>query len=170
MFDGLRSVWGTTNNGIVQLDIVTYAANVNVGASDLGTSILNMDQKYIYAVSRNRNTQPKIYRFWRANGNLAAHMNVGSALGAVTNFGRPVPDYKGFVYAVTQHGAQGQGSGTARQIVWSSESANANVGVANQNFSTSTNQPWQTSFYYEVNTDRMYFFTNENGTGRTNIS
>ena len=168
MFDGNRSIWGTTNNGIVQIDVVTYAANVNVSA-DLGTSVLNMDQKYIYASSRNRSTQPKIYTFWRANGNLSAHLNVGSALAAVTNFGRPMPDYKGFVYAVTQHGAQGQGSGVSRQIVWSSEAANANVGTTNNTFSSVTNQPWQTSFYYEYNTDRMYFFTNENGTGRTII-
>ncbi len=35
MFDGNRSIWGTTNNGIVQIDVATYAANVNVSA-DLG--------------------------------------------------------------------------------------------------------------------------------------
>ena len=168
MFDGLRSVWGTTNNGIVQIDVSTFATNVNI-AAELGTSMIHMDQKYIYAASRVRNVQPKVYTFFRANGNLSAHLNVGTALAAVTNFGRPMPDYKGFVYAVTQHGAQGAGSGVARQIVWSSEAANANVGASNNAFSTVTNLPWQQSFYYEPNTDRMYFFVNENGTGRTVI-
>jgi hypothetical protein len=168
MFDGLRSIWGTTNNGIVQLDTETYAANVNV-AADLGCGPLNMDNKYIYAGSRTRSTQPKVYRFFRANGNLAAHMNVGSAFGAVTSFGRPMPDYKGFVYAVNQHGAHSAGSGNMRQVVWSAECANANVGAANNTYSTSTNLPWQATFYYEYNTDTNYFFTNENGTGRTII-
>lgn len=168
MYDGLRSVWGTTNNGIVQLDIATYAANVNV-AADLGTSVLNMDQKYIYASSRTRSTQPKVYTFWRANANLAAHYNVGSALAATTSFGRPVPDYKGFFYAVTQQGAQTTGSGVTRQIVWSSEAANANVGASNNTYSSATTINWQSSFYYEYNTDTPYFFTNEAGTGRTVI-
>jgi hypothetical protein len=166
MFDGLRSMWGTTNNGLVQLDVATYAANVNV-AADLGTAQLNMDQKYIYASSRNRNVQPKVYTFFRANGNLAAHYNVGTALAAVTSFGRPVPDYKGFFYAVTQQGAQTTGSGVARQIVWSSEAANANVGAANQAFSSAVTVNWQHSFYYEYNNDVLYFFSNEAGTGRT---
>lgn len=168
MFDGLRSIWGTTNNGIVQVDTETYAANVNV-AADLGCSVLNMDQRFIYASSRNRNVQPKVYTFFRANANLALHLNVGSALAAATGFGRPVPDYKGFVYAVTQQGAQTTGSGVTRQIVWSAEAANANVGASNNTYSSATTVNWQTSFYYEYNNDVLYFFTNEAGTGRTII-
>lgn len=164
MFDGLRSIWGTTNNGIVQLDAFTYAANVNVSA-DLGCMALNMDQKYIYASSRTRSTQPKVYTFFRANGNLSAHLNVGSALSGVTCFGRPVPDFKGFVYAVTQSGAQA----VHRQIVWNSEAANANVGASNNAFTAAAGINWQSSFYYEYNNDTLYFFTNENGTGRTVI-
>jgi len=168
MFDGLRSIWGTTNNGIVQIDTETYAANVNV-AADLGCSVLNMDQKWIYASSRTRSTQPKVYAFFRANGNLAAHYNVGTALAAATNFGRPVPDYKGFFYAVTQQGTQTNGTGVTRQIVWNSEAANANVGSANQTYSSATTVNWQTSFYYEYNNDTLYFFANEAGTGRITI-
>jgi len=169
MFDGRRSIWGSTNNGIVQIDTETYAANVNVAATDLGCGPLNMDNKYIYAASRTRSTQPKVYRFFRANANLAAHHNVGSALAAVTSFGRPVPDYKGFFYAVTQQGAQTTGSGVSRQIVWSSEAANANVGASNNQYSSGSTVNWQTAFYYEYNNDTLYFFTNEAGTGRTII-
>jgi hypothetical protein len=164
MFDGGRSIYGTTNNGIVQIDTETYAANVNT-AADLGCSLLNMDQKYIYASSRTRNTQPKVYRFFRANANLAAHMNVGVALAGVTSFGKPVPDYKGFVYAVTQTGAQL----THRQIVWSSESANANVGASNNTYSSSATINWMTSFYYEPFSDTLYFLGSEVATTRAII-
>lgn len=163
MFDGGRSIWGTTNNGIIQIDTETYATNTNV-AADLGCSVLNMDQKYIYASSRTRNLQPKVYRFWRANANLAAHMNVGVALAAVTNFGKPVPNYKGFVYAVTQHGAQA--AGVSRQIVWDSECANANVGATNNQYSAATTLNWMTSFYYEPFTDKLYYLTSEVATTR----
>ena len=163
MFDGGRSIWGTTNNGIIQIDTETYATNTNV-AADLGCSVLNMDQKYIYASSRTRNAQPKVYRFFRANANLAAHMNVGSALSAVTNFGKPVPNYKGFVYAVTQNGAQV--TGVARQIVWDSECANANVGATNNQYSAATTLNWMTSFYYEPFTDKLYYLTSEVATTR----
>jgi hypothetical protein len=121
-----------------------------------------MDQKYIYASSRTRNTQPKVYRFFRANANLAAHMNVGVALAGVTSFGKPVPDYKGFVYAVTQTGAQL----THRQIVWSSESANANVGASNNTYSSSATINWMTSFYYEPFSDTLYFLGSEVATTR----
>ena len=161
MFDGLRSVYGTTNNGIVQLDTETYAANVNTAATDFGCSAINMDQKYIYASSRTRSTQPKIYIFARANNNLMKHMNVGSALAGVTCFGKPVPDYKGFFYGATQSGAQA----VARQIVWDSEAANANVGASNNTFSAGSTSTWQTSFYYEYVNDRLFFITNQAGTG-----
>ena len=168
MFDGARSIWGTTNNGIVQIDTETYAANVNV-AADLGTMGIAMDQKYIYASSRTRSTQPKIYTFWRANGNLSAHLNVGSALAAVTSFGKPTPDYRGFVYAVTQQGAQTTGSGVSRQVVWSAEAANANVGASNNTFSSVSTVNWQTAFYYEPMTTTMYFFSIEGVTTRYSV-
>jgi hypothetical protein len=165
MFDGLRSVYGTTSNGIIQIDTETYATNVNIAASDLGCAGISMDQKYIYCSSRTRSTQPKVYIFARANNNLMKHMNVGSALAAVTSFGKPVPDYKGFVYAVTQQGAQTTGSGVSRQIVWNSEAANANVGTTNNAYSAATTVNWQTSFYYEYVNDRLFFITNQIGTG-----
>ncbi len=161
MFDGIRSVYGTTNNGIVQIDTETYAANTNTAASDLGCSALNMDQKYIYASNRTRSTQPKVYIFARANNNLMKHMNVGAALAGVTSFGKPVPDYKGFFYAVTQSGAQA----VHRQIVWNSEAANANVGTANNTYNTGANPVnHQLSFYYEYVNDRLFFITNQQGT------
>ena len=158
IFDGGRSIWGTTNNGIIQIDTENYTTNTNV-AADLGCMAISMDQKYVYASSRTRNVQPKVYRFWRANANLAAHMNVGAALAAATSFGKPVPDYKGFVYAVTQLGAQTSGSGVARQIVWDAESANANVGAANQAFSSVYTSASMGSFYYEPTIDTLYFFS-----------
>jgi hypothetical protein len=70
---------------------------------------------------------------------------------------------------VTQQGTQTNGTGVARQIVWNSEAANANVGSANQTFSSATGVNWQTSFYYEYNNDTLYFFSNESGTGRITI-
>jgi len=161
MFDGLRSVYGTTSNGIIQIDTETYATNVNIAASDLGCAGINMDQKYIYCSSRTRSTQPKVYIFARANNNLMKHMNVGSALAGVTAFGKPVPDYKGFVYAVTQPGPQA----VSRQIVWNSEAANANVGTTNNAYSGAATINWQLSFYYEYLNDRLFFITNQAGTG-----
>jgi hypothetical protein len=125
MFDGLRSVYGTTNNGIVQIDTETYAANVNT-AADLGCMYINMDQRFIYATSRTKNVQPKIYVFHRANNNLNAHLNAGPTLTGSTVFSTPVPDYKGFVYSVNLPGSTS--SVTIRQIVWASDAANANVG------------------------------------------
>lgn len=163
MFDGLRSVYGTTNNGIIQIDTETYATNANASATDFGCAAINMDQKYIYCSSRTRATLPKIYIFSRANNNLMKHMNVGSALAAVTGFGRPVPDYKGFVYAVTQHGAQA--AGVSRQIVWNSEAANANVGASNNTYSSASTLNWQTAFYYDYIDDKIFFITNQAGTG-----
>jgi hypothetical protein len=168
IFDGKRSIWGTTNNGIIQIDTETYATNANI-AADLGCMGIAMDQKYVYASSRSRNVLPKLYRFWRANANLAAHMNCGAALAATTSFGKPVPDYKGFVYAVTQLGAQTSGSGVMRQIVWDSESANANVGASNNQYSAAVTSAWQSSFYYEPTIDTMYFITNEAATTRSII-
>jgi len=162
MFDGLRSVYGTTSNGIIQIDTETYATNVNIAASDLGCAGINMDQKYIYCSSRTRSTQPKVYIFARANNNLMKHMNVGSALAAVTSFGKPVPDYKGFVYAVTQCG---NSQSVSRQIVWDSEAANANVGTTNNAYSGAATVNWQLSFYYEYLNDRLFFITNQAGTG-----
>jgi hypothetical protein len=161
MFDGLRSVYGTTSNGIIQIDTETYATNVNIAASDLGCAGINMDQKYIYCSSRTRSLQPKVYIFARANNNLMKHMNVGSALAGVTAFGKPVPDYKGFVYAVTQPGPQL----VSRQIVWSSEAANANVGTTNNAYAGAATINWQLSFYYEYLNDRLFFITNQAGTG-----
>ena len=166
MFDGARSVWGTTNNGIIQIDTETFATNANIGAADLGCSQINMDQKWIYASNRVRSTTPKLYTFWRANANLANQYTTAAALAAASAYAKPMPDYKGFVYVVTQQGAQTTGSGTIRQVVYSSEAANANVGTTNNAFTASGTVNWQASFYYEYNSDALYFLTNEAGTGR----
>ena len=167
MFDGMRSIWGTTNNGIIQIDTETYATNVNV-AADLGTTVLDMDQKYIYAASRNSNVQPKTYLFWRANANLAAHMNVGSALPLATGFGRPLPDYKGNFYVHTAPGNAGA-TQTTRIIVFQSEAANANVGAANTTNPTRTGAAAlnndQYGWWRDPNSDRLFLFTNLAGTG-----
>jgi hypothetical protein len=166
MFDGLRSVYGTTNNGIVQIDTETYAANVNT-AADLGCMYINMDQRFIYATSRTKNVQPKIYVFHRANNNLNAHLNAGPTLTGSTVFSTPVPDYKGFVYSVNLPGSTS--SVTIRQIVWASDAANANVGLANINnpiYTGTTNyQNFQGRFWYEYNSDRLYMIGNYGGTG-----
>ena len=166
MFDGLRSVYGTTNNGIVQIDTETYAANVNT-AADLGCMYINMDQRFIYATSRTKNVQPKIYVFHRANNNLNAHLNAGPTLTGSTVFSTPVPDYKGFVYSVNLPGSTS--SVTIRQIVWASDAANANVGLANINnpiYTGTTNyQNFQGRFWYEYNSDRLYMIGNYSGTG-----
>jgi hypothetical protein len=165
MFDGLRSVYGTTNNGIIQIDTETYATNANTGASDLGCAAINMDQKYIYCSNRTRNTGPKIYIFARANNNLMKQMNVGALLAAASGFGKPTPDYKGFVYSAVQQGAQTTGSGNVRLIVWNSEAANANVGATNTVYTISGTVNWQHTFYYEYVNDRLFLFVNQAGTG-----
>ena len=165
MFDGLRSIWGTTNNGIIQIDTETFATNANIGAADLGTAMINMDQKWIYASSRTRSTTPKLYTFWRANANLANQYTT-AALAAVSSYGKPVPDYKGFVYVVTQQGGQTAAQGNIRQIVYSSEAANANVGATNNAFSGVGTINWAANFFYEYNNDQLYFISSEVATGR----
>lgn len=159
MFDGLRSIWGTTNNGIIQVDTETYATNANI-AADLGCGNLSMDNKYIYASNRTTSTTPKMYRFWRANGNLSSHMLANTALAAASAFGKPVPDYKGFVYAIIQQGSQSTGSGRIRQTVWYAESANANTGLASNDLSASGTINSQAAFYYDPNTEGLYTFLN----------
>ena len=167
MFDGLRSIWGTTNNGIVQIDTENYTTNSNI-AADLGGLHIEMDQKYVYVSSRNSNVQPKTYLFWRANANLATHMNVGTALPLATGFGRALPDYKGNFYVHTTPGNAGA-TQTTRMIVFQSEAANANVGAAN------TTNPVRTAaaalnndqygWWRDPNSDRLFLFTNAAGTG-----
>jgi hypothetical protein len=164
MFDGLRSVWGTTNNGIIQIDTETYSTNANI-AADIGTAMINMDQKWIYATSRTRSTTPKLYTFWRANANLANQYTT-TALPAVTSFGKPIPDNKGFVYVVTQHGAAVSAQGNLRQIVYNSEAANANVGATNNSFSLVSTVTYACSFLYEYNNDQLYFISTETAGGR----
>lgn len=165
MFDGVRSIYGTTNNGIVQIDTQTYATNTNSSASDLGCGLLEMDQKYIYCTNRARNARPKLYVFARANNNLMRQMNSGAVLSGITGYSKPTPDYKGFVYSSIQQGAQAATTGHSRLIVWNSEAANANDGLANLTWSTVTTVNWQTSFYYEYNSDELYFFVNRAGQG-----
>jgi hypothetical protein len=167
MFDGLRSVYGTTNNGFVQIDTETYATNTVTSITDQGgTGFISMDQKWIYLTGRDANTQPKVYLAHRSNNTVEKSFRLGVSTTGATRFGRLVPDEKGYVYATTNSG--NTTSTVIRQVVFDSEAPDADTGVAN------TTNPVQTAagnytgsvhgFWRDPNSDRLFLFTNAQST------
>jgi hypothetical protein len=167
MFDGIRSVYGTTNNGFVQIDTETYATNVVTSITDQGgTGFIAMDQKWIYLTGREANTQPKIYLAHKSNNTVEKSIRLGVSTTGATRFGRVIPDYKGFAYSTVNSG--NTISTVIRQLVFDSEAANGNTGTTN------TTNPVHTvagnytgshySFWKDYNSDRLFLFTNAGGT------
>ena len=173
MFDGQRSIYGTTNTGLIQIDTETYAANAISSTEMLqqgGCAYLNMDNKYIYATNRTANTRPFCHMVFRSNNSVSPNfiqMASSIALNVASGWTTPTPDYNGAVYLVNSSGTTG--SQQLRVLVANSDTGGA--GLANNivPWLTPTASDKQTNtcnFFYEPNTNRIYLFiTNfNNGT------
>ena len=172
MYDGARSVYGTTNVGLIQIDTETFATNTITSSNMLnqgGCSYLNMDNLFIYAVNRTANTRPFCHMVYRANNSVAPNviqMAAGVALNVASGWNTPMPDYQGFVYLSNSPGTTS--SQQKRMLVANVDGANAtavgfNTGVSN------TTQFWYATaahnasnevdnIWIDYNSNRVYHF------------
>ena len=172
MYDGLRSVYGTTNTGLIQIDTETFATNT-ITSSNMtnqgGCSYLNMDNLFIYAVNRTANTRPFCHMIYRSNNTVTPNviqMAAGVSLNVASGWNTPMPDYQGFVYLSNSPGTTS--SQQKRMLVANVDGANAtsvgfNTGVSN------TTQYWYTTaahdaryeidnIWIDYNSNRVYHF------------
>lgn len=179
MFDGARSIYATTNTGLIQIDTETYATNTITSSNMLnqgGCSYLNMDNQFIYAVNRTANTRPFCHMIYRANNTVAPNviqMAAGVALNVASGWNTPMPDYQGFVYLSNSPGTTS--SQQKRMLVANVDGANStatgfNTGVSN------TTMYWYTTaahaaqhevdnIWIEYNSNRVYHFQIASGLG-----
>ena len=109
-YDGQRTIYGATANGIVKIDTVNYNIAYATSANTLanGCGYLSLDAKNVYASNRNANTAPSCVVLDRSTftlglGNVFVHP--GSVLlGVASSYGTPVPNYAGNVYITTTPG------------------------------------------------------------------
>lgn len=172
MYDGARSVYGTTNTGLIQIDTETFATNTITSVNmqnQGGCAYLNMDNQFIYATNRTANTRPFCHMVYRSNNSPTPNviqMAAGVALNVASGWSTPMPDYQGFVYLSNAPGTTG--SQQKRMLVANVDGANStatgfNTGVAN------TTQYWYTTaahdaryeydnIWIEYNSNRVYHF------------
>lgn len=182
MYDGVRSVYATTNTGLIQIDTETFATNSITSAtitSQGGCAYLNMDNQFIYATNRTASTQPYCHMIYRSNNTIAPNtitIASGFTLNVASGWNTPVPDYQGFVYLSTSPGTTS--SQQKRMLVANTQGANStaiglNTGVAN------TTQPWYATaahtatfeydtLWIEYNSNRLYHFQILSGSGYVN--
>jgi hypothetical protein len=113
MYDGKRSVYGTTNAGLIKIDTETYQTTV-ISSGEMqeqgGCGYLNMDNKYVYATNRDANTRPFCHTVYRANNTVNPNyirMASTVSLNAASGWGTPEPDYNGSVYLTSTAGTTG---------------------------------------------------------------
>lgn len=172
MYDGARSVYGTTNTGLIQIDTETFATNTITSVNmqnQGGCAYLNMDNQFIYATNRTSNTRPFCHMVYRSNNSPTPNviqMASGVALNVASGWTTPMPDYQGFVYLSNAPGTTS--SQQKRMLVANVDGANStatgfNTGVAN------TTQYWYTTaahdaryeydnIWIEYNSNRVYHF------------
>ena len=172
MFDGVRSIYGTTNVGLIQIDTETYATNIITATAMTdqgGCGYLNMDNRFIYATNRTSNTRPYCHMVYRANNTVAPNviqMASGVALNVASGWNTPTPDYQGFVYLSNAPGTTS--SQQKRMLVANVDGANSATAGFNQGVSNTT-QPWYAtaahtatfeydSIFFEPNSNRLYHF------------
>ena len=162
MFDGKRSIYATTNTGLVQIDTETYATNT-ITSTEMtdqgGCAYLNMDNQFIYVTNRTANTRPYCHMIYRSNNTVAPNviqMAASVALNVASGWNTPMPDYQGYVYLSNSPGTTA--SQQKRMLVANVDGANSvtagfNSGVAN------TTQPWYTAAAHAANAeiDTIYF-------------
>jgi hypothetical protein len=179
MYDGVRSVYGTTNTGLIQIDTETFATNTITSVNmqnQGGCAYLNMDNYFIYATNRTANTRPFCHMVYRSNNSPTPNviqMASGVALNVASGWSTPMPDYQGFVYLSNSPGTTS--SQQKRMLVANVDGANSsttgfNTGVAN------TTQYWYTTaahdaryeydnIWVEYNSNRVYHFQTTSSAG-----
>lgn len=172
MYDGVRSIYGTTNTGLIQIDTETFATNTITSVNmqnQGGCAYLNMDNQFIYATNRTANTRPFCHMVYRSNNSPTPNviqMASGVALNVASGWSTPMPDYQGFVYLSNAPGTTTNQQ--KRMLVANVDGANStasgfNTGVAN------TTQYWYTTaahdaryeydnIWIEYNSNRVYHF------------
>lgn len=172
MYDGARSIYATTNTGLIQIDTETFATNTITSSNMLnqgGCAYLNMDNQFVYATNRTSNTRPFCHMVYRANNTVAPNviqMASGVALNVASGWNTPMPDYQGFVYLSN---APGTASNQQKRMLVAnvdgenSSTSGFNTGVAN------TTQYWYATaahnasfefdnIWIEYNSNRVYHF------------
>ena len=116
LFDGNGYIWGTTSNGVVQMNANTFSSVYFTSNQTIanGGAYLGIDNKNVYMSNRLANTTPQIYTIDRATGNVyfGNTYNTVSAFTSASGWGTPIPDYTGNVFAF-----QTAGVATA-QTIW----------------------------------------------------
>lgn len=175
MYDGRRSIYGTINTGMIQIDTETYASNLITSGPMVeqgGCAYLNMDNKYIYVTARSSNTRPHCHIISRSNNVVSSNtiqLAPGVALNVASGWNTPMPDYKGFVYLSNAPGSIGNQQ--KRMLVANVELGGG--GVAN------SIQPWYTptahnasfeydNIYLEPFANRLYHFQIASALGYVN--
>jgi hypothetical protein len=179
MFDGKRSIYGTTNVGLIQIDTETFATNIITATAMTdqgGCAYLNMDNEFIYATNRTANTRPYCHMIYRANNSVAPNviqMAASVALNVASGWNTPMPDYQGFVYLSNAPGSTA--SQQKRMLVANVQGANStaigfNSGAANtlQYWYSTTAHNASTEYdniWIEYNSNRVYHFQITGGVG-----
>ena len=183
MFDGSRSIYGTTNTGLIQIDTETYATNTITSGnmtSQGGCGYLNMDNSFIYATNRTSSSTPYCHMIYRSNNTVAPNvitLAASVALNVASGWSTPMPDYAGFVYLSNAPGSVSNQQ--KRMLVANVQGANStaigfNLGTAN------SLQPWYSTaaaghvatfeydnIWIEYNSGRIYHF--QANTGSSNF-
>ena len=172
MFDGVRSIYGTTNVGLIQIDTETLATNVitssNITAQG-GCAYLNMDNKYIYATNRTSNTQPYCHMIYRANNAVnpnSIYLATSVSLNVASGWNTPMPDYKGFVYLSN---APGTTTNQQKRMMVANSELGLN-GVSNTTLYWYTTAAHAATYQYdniylEPFSNRLYHFQIDSGSG-----
>lgn len=159
-YDGQRTVYGATSNGIAKIDTINYAAAYATSAQTIanGCGYLGQDQNNIYASSRFANVSPSCIvldknAFTITTGNTYVHK--GTVLATASSYATPVPDYQGNVYLVTT-----PGTSVATQSYIASFIANTGVGstAVNPNLGSILNYGGN-GMYYDYLSNRLWLFS-----------
>ena len=167
LFDGNRTVWASTANGIVGVDTITYSATYYTSANTVanGCSYLGIDNKNIYAANRTGLSNPSIAVFDRNSltfqSNVLSH--AGTAMGTSTNYGTPVPDYKGNVFAAIQSASQ---SATITYSTLFNANTAIRTNIANPRGSALAYGG--DAFHYDYITDRVWLIYSTPGSNQHN--
>lgn len=182
MYDGLRSVYATTNTGLIQIDTESFATNAITSAtmtSQGGCAYINMDNQFIYATNRTSSVQPYCHMVYRSNNTVAPNtitLAASVSLNVASGWNTPMPDYQGFVYLSNAPGTTS--SQQKRMLVANVQGANSTV-IGLNTGQANTTQPWYATaahvatfeydnLWFEYNSNRLYHFQILSGSGYVN--
>jgi len=155
VFDGQQTIYGSISTGVVKIDTESFATTSITNLTS-GTSYLNIDQKYVYAVSRTALLSPQCYAINRALFVTSSTYVLGTPLTVASGFGVPVPDYQGSVYLATQGGTVS--SQTMRLANYTADTGVQLNGVVNPRSAAATlvTPDSPTSFYIDYASGKIY--------------